>query len=337
MKQIIKQINQIASKLGTIKIMEVCGGHTHTIMKYGLRDLLPNNIKLISGPGCPVCVSSKHDVDCVIKLAQSGVKIATYGDMLRVPGSECNLQDAKAAGADIKTIYSTSDVLSEPDRVFFAIGFETTTPMTAFLLKKGIKIFSSHKLIPPAMKILVKEMDLDGFIDPGHVSAIMGENAWHKLKLPAAQVIAGFEPEQLLSAILLLLKLIQDKKQIVVNGYPQVVSKEGNKKAQKLIQETMKVVDSEWRGFGVLKKSGLDPINQKLDAKKVFADLLTNVKTKKDKGCCCPQVIRGLMEPKQCPLFAKTCSPQNPQGACMVSLQEGACAIAYQYGRSLSE
>lgn len=335
MNEFIEKIRELANDLPDTKIMEVCGGHTNTIMKYGIREFLPNNIKLVSGPGCPVCVTSQHDIDCMIELSLNGIKVATYGDMINVPGTKMSLANAKTNGADVQTIYSANEI--EPDRVFFAVGFETTTPMTAVMLKKGIKVFSAHKVIPPAMKILVEEMNIDGFIDPGHVSAIIGADVWNHMNINVPQVISGFKPDALIRATYLLLKKIKDKDNTVTNDYPEVVSKKGNELAQHLIKGTLKLVDSEWRGLGTIPNSGLDPISDDLNAKIIYKDILSNVVSKENPGCRCGEVIRGMIEPSECALFGNVCTPQNPRGACMVSESEGACGIAFKYGRSLSE
>jgi len=321
--------------MGEVRIMEVCGGHTNTIIRYGIREILPDNIKLISGPGCPVCVTSQYDIDCMIELALAGIKVATYGDMINVPGTKTSLKDAISQGADVKIIYSINQIAE--GYVFFAIGFETTTPMTAALLRRGIPVFCAHKLIPPAIKILAKEMNIDGFIDPGHVSTIVGSKIWSELDIPVPQVISGFEPDALIKAIYLLLEMIKNKEVRVANEYPEVVFKQGNIIAQKLVQETLKPVDATWRGIGVIPCSGLCPRDKSLDARTIYQDIFKNIKTKENPDCRCGQVIRGLIEPKQCALFGKECTIQNPQGACMVSDSEGACAIAYKYGKSLSQ
>jgi hydrogenase expression/formation protein HypD len=337
MNEYVEKIRLLAKDMPETRIMEVCGGHTNTIMKYGIRDILPKNIKLISGPGCPVCVTSQYDIDCMIELALKGLKVATYGDMVNVPGTKMSLRDAQANGADVKMIYSVDQIINEKDRVFFAVGFETTTPMTARLLEHNIKVFSAHKLIPPAMKILVKEMKIDGFIDPGHVSTIIGGDIWSNLDIPVPQVISGFKPEALIRATYLLLKLIKEKKTIVLNDYPEVVFPKGNIIATKLIEKTMFPVDSEWRGIGVIPNSGLSPRNRELDARIVYKDMLKSVITKENKDCRCGEIVRGLIEPRDCKLFGNVCTTENPQGACMVSESEGACGIAYKYGKSLSE
>lgn len=330
--EFITRINDIAKDMPPTKIMEVCGGHTHTIMKYGIRDILPDNVRMIAGPGCPVCVTSQKDIDSVIELALNGVKICTYGDMLHVPGTKMSLDDARGKGADIKMIFSATDALKYPDYVFFGIGFETTTPMTAYLLKKGIKVFSTHKVMPPPMNMLVKsDSALSGFIDPGHVSTITGTRLWESLGIP--QVIAGFRPDQMLRAIYKLLKLIKDNDRRVINDYGEVVRPEGNTKALNLIREAMKPCDAEWRGLGTIPGSGLEPDDDDLNAKMVFHDLIKDVKQRENPACRCSEVIRGLVEPDECPLFGNSCTPDSPKGACMVSENEGACAIFYRYRR----
>ncbi len=334
--ELLRRLRAVAARLGEVRLMEVCGGHTHTIMRYGLRDLIPENVKLISGPGCPVCVTAQEDIDCAVALAQHGVKIATYGDLLAVPGSEMSLRDARRAGADVQAIYSI-DQIDDPDRVFFAVGFETTTPMTARLLERGHVVLSAHKVMPPALQFLAAEMRIDGFIAPGHVSAITGSAVWEELSLPVPLVIAGFRPEQLLNATLTLLELIAQGRAAVVNEYPEVVPPQGNPHAQALVQRLFKPVDANWRGIGVLPRSGLSPREARLDARIRYADLCAAVSrsAREDPRCRCGDVIRGLCEPQACPLFGTDCTPEHPRGACMVSENEGACAIAYRFGRSL--
>ncbi|MFH2020370.1 MAG: hydrogenase formation protein HypD [archaeon] len=350
----LEKINHIASKIGRdIKLMEICGGHTNVIMKFGIRELMPKNIKLISGPGCPVCVSAQHDIDCMIELAHEGIPVATYGDMLRVPGTRYNLDDAKAHGGKIFEVYSASELFEimkkYPEIVFFGIGFETTAPMTAFLLRNNICVYSVHKLVPPAVAYLAsnKDIGIDGFIAPGHVSAIIGAKPYREILIP--QVIAGFTPERILRAIWLVLDLIEQGKNIVVNGYPEVVQEEGNPKAQEMLKEFFEVRDSEWRGLGVLPKSGLEVKNSALNAKIKFRNILSMVPYNENDRCdvCeiqdfsmnlkgkarCAEILLGMIEPTMCPLFGKECLPENPIGACMVS-EEGSCAIAYRYGRN---
>lgn len=334
---LLKDIEKIASEMGEVRLMEVCGGHTNTVMRYGLREVLPQNIRLISGPGCPVCVTSQRDIDSMVELALSGVKVATYGDMINVPGTKMSLVDAQNLGADVRMVYSIDQIINEKDRVFFAVGFETTTPMTAKLLAAGITVFCAHKVMPPAMRALTQEMRLDGFIDPGHVSAIIGSDVWGTMDIPLPQVISGFKPDQLLHAILILLRLIKNKEVAVVNDYPEVVFPGGNPIARQMIKETLKPVDAEWRGMGVIPLSGLAPINEQLDARLRYVELFQSLVSVENPKCRCGEIVRGLVEPRQCPLFGTVCTPEHPQGACMVSESEGACAIAYKYGKSLAE
>jgi len=332
MKIYLDKISELAAKINRkVTIMEVCGGHTNVIMKYGIRDILPANVNLISGPGCPVCVTSQRDIDCMVALAQAGIPVATYGDMLHVPGSNSSLEKEKAQGRDIEVIFSATEMFKpeNKDRVFFGIGFETTTPMTAAMLDRGITVFSAHKVMPAPMKFLVETSDIDGFIDPGHVSCITGEKMWHELEVP--QVICGFQKGQIVRGICKLLELIAEGRNEVVNDYDEVVSFEGNQKAQAMIKKNMKSYDAEWRGIGAVAGSGLEPRDDKLNARIRFADILQNVNESKPTACRCGEILQGKCEPKDCPLFGKGCTPKNPMGACMVSSDEGACGIAYKY------
>lgn len=335
-RQHLEEIKVKAKTIGKdITIMEICGGHTNTIMRYGIRDIIPKNVKLISGPGCPVCVSSQYDIDCMIELAHNNIPIATYGDMLKVPGSYYSLEDAKAKYGNVFEVYSTTEVLtlkkSHPDIVFFGIGFETTAPMTAFLLKNGVCVYSVHKIVPPAIKILSKDdINIDGFIDPGHVSTIIGMDSYKNIKIP--QVISGFAPEQILRSINLLLDLIKDNKNITLNGYGEVVKEQGNKTAQELLHKQFKVTDSIWRGLGILPLSGLEVRDDRLNAKIKYKEILSKVPEPKKTGCRCGDILKGKINPDECPLYKKTCAPENPIGACMVS-EEGTCAIFYRYGK----
>ncbi|MBN1502367.1 hydrogenase formation protein HypD [Candidatus Woesearchaeota archaeon] len=335
-KRYTESIDKIAKEIERdITIMEVCGGHTNVIMRYGIREILPKNVSLISGPGCPVCVSSQHDVDSMIELAMKGVPIATYGDMLKVPGSRYSLDDARAKGGKVFEIYSTTEVIELKKRygniIFFGVGFETTAPMTTFLLKNNVCVYSVHKLIPPALQVLVNgDIKIDGFLDPGHVSAIIGVKAYRNIKVP--QVVSGFSAERILRAIMILLEQIKKGKDIVVNGYPEVVTEDGNLKAQRELREYFYIGDSEWRGLGILARSGLEVKDDKLNAKIKYRDIIDKVPLPKKSACRCGEILRGLIEPLECPLYRKVCTPENPQGACMVSA-EGSCAIYYRYGR----
>lgn len=336
-----KTIKEIASISKTIKkpvkLMEVCGTHTQTIAKYSIKSVLPENITLVSGPGCPVCVTPQKTIDEAVKLAQEGIPIATYGDMLKVPGTDMSLEKTKANGADIFIVESTTDALElkkqHKDLVFLAIGFETTTPMTAYAIKNGLDIICAHKTIPEAMQVIAsdKNNQIDGFINPGHVSTIIGTKAYLKIDIP--QVIAGFEPEDVLNAILMLLQQIKDNRKKVENGYTQAVRPEGNPKARQLTESVFDKCDADWRGIGTISKSGLKLKQQykKQDAIQKYREILKNLpEPKKNKRCRCADMILGKISPQQCPLFAKGCDIENPIGPCMVG-SEGACMIAYRY------
>jgi hydrogenase expression/formation protein HypD len=331
----VKEIKEVASGLGDVTIMEICGGHTNVIMKYGVREALPSNIKLISGPGCPVCVSSQRDIDLIIELASNGIPVATYGDMMRVPGTKESLEEARAKGGKVFEVYSTTEVLeirkAHPDVVFFGVGFETTAPMTGFLLKNRVPVLSVHKLVPPALVALTSgDLHIDGFIDPGHVATITGTEGYRKIKVP--QVIAGFTIERILRGISVLLEMIRDGNDGIVNGYPEVVKIEGNMKAQGLLNDYFKVTDSEWRGLGVIPGSGLEVRDDSLNARLIYKDILDKVPVPPKTGCRCGEVLKGQIDPPECPLYRNVCSPEEPQGACMVSA-EGSCAISYRYGK----
>lgn len=321
--------------------MEVCGTHTQAISRYGIREVLPKNVKLITGPGCPVCVTAQKDIDAIVGLALAGIPVATYGDMLRVSGYFGSLNQAREKGAQVFDVYSVDEALDLAGKnneiVFFGLGFETTTPMTAWGIQNGLNVYSAHKIFLPAMEALLKgeEIKIDGFIDPGHVSAVIGTAPYQKLKIP--QVITGFEMRDVLEGIFLLLNQIKNNDLRVLNQYWRVVKTGGNKKIQKIIQEVFEISDGEWRGFGIISGSGLEIKNkyQKFDAKIKYRDILSKVdfsKSKDPAGCKCGDVIRGLIEPKKCPMFGKICTPDNPVGPCMVSV-EGACNVSFRYAK----
>ncbi|MEA3322969.1 MAG: hydrogenase formation protein HypD [Patescibacteria group bacterium] len=338
-EKIIEDINKISKSIDRqINLMEVCGTHTQVISRYGIADILPKNIHLSTGPGCPVCVTSQIDIDAIVSLALAGIPIATYGDVLRVPGAFGSLDQAREQGAKVFVVHTTEDALQlkekHPDVVFFGLGFETTAPMTAYAIQNGLTVYSAHKLFLPAMLALVdmKELNIDGFIDPGHVSAIIGTNPYQVMKLP--QVITGFEAEDVIVGIYMLLKQISDGRAEVENQYVRIVRKEGNPKARKLIKEVFDVTDGHWRGFDTIAVSGLE-IKDKYkeqNAKIKYKEILDKVdfsQSKKPTACKCGEIIRGMMRAKECPLFGKVCTPDNPVGPCMVSV-EGACNVAYE-------
>jgi len=345
-KKVCRKIKEVADTLNQVKLMHVCGTHEDTITRYGIRSLLPGNVEVISGPGCPVCVTTTREIDEALALAEKDLIVTTFGDMLKVPGSKGSLEYAKADGADVRVVYSISDstriAVDNPDRkvVHIAIGFETTAPSTAAELKTAPENFSilcCHRTIPQAMELLLSSGDVkvNGFIDPGHVSTIIGLNPYRPLteKFKVPQVIAGFEPLDVLFAILMLVEMIKNGKAEVRNEYSRVVRDEGNPKALRVMNDVFKPCDVEWRGFPTIPGSGLElrqGFNQ-YDARKKF-----NIKIKPVKepaGCRCGDILKGLIYPDECPLFAKVCNPKKPVGPCMVS-GEGACAIVYKYGRN---
>lgn len=322
-----------------LRFMELCGTHSEAIAKYGIKEILPENIKLITGPGCPVCVTDQSEIDIVTGLALAGIPIACYGDATNIPGSLGSLENARQNGAQIYIVYDVAEALELskkiPNLVFWGIGFETTTAMTAWGIKNNLIVFSSHKIFPPAMEALLenKKIRIDGFINPGHVSAIIGTEIYHKFQIP--QVIAGFEAGDVLLAISMLLDQVISKEKKVENEYARLVKKEGNIKARKLISEIFEIRNASWRGLGEIKNSGLKIRKkyQHLDAEFIHKDLIAKIRKEikpRKSVCRCGEVLQGLIESKQCPLFGKVCTPENPQGACMVS-REGSCNIDYRY------
>jgi len=334
-----------------LRLMEFCGGHTHAIMRYGLREALAPEIHLLSGPGCPVCVTSDSDIDAAIALASvPGTVVATFGDLVRVPGTRSSLQEARAAGADVRIVYSALDALEiarrSPNRavVMLGIGFETTAPTVAAALEMAraekqtnFSVLSLHKRTPPAMRaILNGGARLDGIIGPGHVTAITGWRAWEFLPvefgIPCA--VAGFEPLDLLHAIDQLVAAIVARSPRVVNAYPRGVTAEGNATAEALLVRVFEVGHADWRGLGNVPESGLSPRPKYAvhDARRRFALPATVAgKTAVARGCRCGDVLRGAIDPAECPLFGGACTPGRPVGPCMVS-SEGACAAHYRYG-----
>jgi len=352
LNEIVEIIEKLSHKLNRqINLMEVCGTHTVSIFRHGIRSLIPSNIKLLSGPGCPVCVTPVNDIDEILYIVkQPNVILTTFGDMMRVPGSDSSLYKAKAEGLDIRMVYSPLDALkiaennSNKKIVFFSVGFETTSPSIAATLfeadRKKIEnfyIYSVHKLVPPALELLVntEKLKLDGFILPGHVSTIIGSKIYEFIpsKYKKACVITGFDADDILFSIMMLLKQIVDDNPKVEIQYRDAVSPDGNPKAVEFIYRYFEPCDSNWRGIGVIPMSGLKLKNEFAyrDAEKIFK--IPVIRSKEPKGCQCGLVLRGVKTPQECPLFAKICTPENPVGACMVS-SEGSCAAYYKYGRS---
>lgn len=334
-----------------VRLMEFCGGHTHAILKFGLRQLLPSAIRLLSGPGCPVCVTASSDLDSAIAMAHiPGLIMTTFGDMMRVPGSKGSLQDVKAQGADVRMVYSTLDALSiaraNPDRqvIFLAIGFETTAPTVAAAVLQAqaeglenFSILSLHKLTPPAMRAILEagEVHLSGIIGPGHVTTVIGSNAWRFLPeeygIPCA--IAGFEPLDILQAVYALVNMIERDAPAVSNTYRRSVGPGGNRVALQMMQQVFQVGAAEWRGLGTLTNSGLS-LRSEYAAFDATCRFPVDINPSQEpRGCLCGEVLRGVVEPPECPLFRRACTPEQPVGPCMVS-SEGACAAYAQYGEA---
>ncbi len=345
-EELVNLINKISKK--EINLMEFCGTHTHEIFRYGLRQLLPKNINLLSGPGCPVCVTSQSDIDYLITLVEKeDFGVITFGDLVNVPGSRGSLNKLRLKGKEIRVVYSPLESLkiAKENRnkkyILIGVGFETTAPNIAYTIIKtkeekieNLLFLSLHKLTPPAMKAILDmgEIRIDGIIGPGHVSTIIGRRGWldvfdeHKIPF----VITGFKPLEILYGLYKLIEVIEKNEKKLINAYPSSVSEDGNKKALELINQVFTIDDVEWRGLGILKKSGLK-INEKykdLDIKNYYD---FKIKTKEIPGCKCGEVLRGIFKPTDCPLFGKLCRPDNPVGPCMVS-QEGACSAFYLYG-----
>ena len=348
-------ISNIAGKIADLgvsaNLMEVCGTHTMAIFKFGIRSLLPKGVKLLSGPGCPVCVTSSADIDAMIKLSDiNGAIITTFGDMVRVPGSSGSLNDKKALGSDVRVVYSPLDAIAIAKEnggrpvIFLGVGFETTAPTIAATIieahEKGINnfyVYSAHKLIPPAIRALLDadEVHIDGFLLPGHVSVIIGERPYEfiakEFGIPA--VIAGFEPVDIMESVYLLLKQRKGGAKAEVGvEYSRVVKAAGNPKAKSVLSEVFETAPAEWRGLGIIAHSGLEIKTKysRFDAKIAF-NIKPNYSSIRS-SCSCGKILRGLMPPLDCKLFARTCTPEDPKGPCMVST-EGACAAYYKYGK----
>ena len=345
-RKIVERIKEISQK--QIRLMEVCGTHTTSIFRNGIRSLLPETISLLSGPGCPVCVTAQNEIDAFIDLSKfNDVIITTFGDLMRVPGTHSSLQNQRANGRDVRMVYSIFDALEiarkNPEKkvVFLGVGFETTAPTIAASIITANEmnldnyfVFSAHKVLPPALFTLMESGNtkIDGFLLPGHVSVIIGTKGYQPFfethQVPC--VVAGFEPVDILQSILMLVEQIETGKPKLANGYQRAVTFDGNPKAQAIMQEVFDTADADWRGIGTIPESGLY-IRKKFasfDAQKAF-----NVhvpETEDPKGCICGQVLTGIKMPTQCPLYKKKCTPTDPVGPCMVS-SEGTCAAYYRY------
>lgn len=348
-KRLIDKIAQVAAEIPReVKLMEVCGTHTVAIAKHGLREVMPENVTLISGPGCPVCVTANRDIDTAIEIGrQDDVILTTFGDMMKVPGSYSSLAKEKADGRDIRVVYSPLDALTiaeeNPDKhvSFLAVGFETTAPTVASAVEtaasRGLENFSVlclHKTVPYALKALVDdpEVQVAGFILPGHVSTIIGLNPYRFLAEEYAipSVISGFEPLDVLQTIWMLLKQLAAGEAKVEIAYKRGVMPTGNQTALKKIDDVFYPTDSEWRGIGVIPGTGMDVRDEyeRFDSKKRVP--VIPPEPRDIPGCQCGDVLRGVVLPFECRLFAKACTPENPIGPCMVS-SEGSCAAYYRY------
>ncbi len=341
-EQIRKKSNQ------KIRLMEVCGTHTVSIFRSGIRDLLSDTIDLISGPGCPVCVTAQNEIDAFIALAQKeNVIIATFGDLMRVPGTDTSLQKQKAEGADIRIVYSTFDAVNiarqHPDKAvaFLGVGFETTAPTIAASIvsakQTGVDnyfVFSAHKLVPPALSALlnIPDVGIDGFILPGHVSVIIGLESYRPFfdKFQTPCVVAGFEPTDILQGVSMLVDQIQSGNPQLENAYPRAVTEQGNKKARAILEEVFDISDANWRGVGVIPNSGLkiNKAHENLDAQIRFD--VTLEPAPEPKGCACGEILTGKKIPPDCALYKTKCNPMDPVGPCMVS-SEGTCAAYYRF------
>lgn len=362
-KAYAKMIAEDAAKLDrSINIMEVCGGHTHTIMKYGLPQLMPDNINFIHGPGCPVCIMPKERIDHAYVLAmQEDVILVTLGDMIKVPGSNGSLQDARSKGADVRFVYSPMECLKiaeeNPDKkvVFFAIGFETTTPMTAVLIDQTIKqnvpnlfFHINHVTVPEVMQELIDSRDehvdsynnkIDAFLGPSHVSVIAGSRIYEPFPVDYKRpvVVSGFEPVDVMQGISMIVKQFVENRCELEIQYTRVVTENGNLNAQALMDKYFEKVDLfKWRGLGNVPRSGLKlrDTYAHIDAEVIYKDVLPIAEVEDHKLCICGDILRGMAKPPECTIFGTACKPTSPLGSCMVS-SEGACAAYYKYGNLL--
>jgi len=346
-KEIISKIKDLHVNF---KFMHVCGTHQDTLVKNGLDVLLKScGIEIIQGPGCPVCVTTPREIEEMLLLAKNGKVVTSFGDMLNVPGETESLQSMRTEGYDVRTVYGIEDAVDiarknkNKDIVFMAVGFETTAPTTAAVIlndpPRNFSILCCHRTVPNALRAIIEmgEVRLNGLIEPGHVSTIIGTRPYEFLSrnYNVPQVVAGFEPIDLLMGVWMLVKQIKDGKAFVQNEYKRAVHSQGNVKALKILNDVFESCDIKWRGFPVIKESGLKLKNryEKYDARKIFEDDISELKNKdfkEPKGCRCGELLRGLAYPKDCPLFGKRCKPSSPVGPCMVSI-EGSCNIEYRY------
>ncbi len=344
-RHLVERITRISRR--PVRFMEVCGTHTVSIFRSGIRSLLPQTITLLSGPGCPVCVTAQAEIDAFVALAREpDTIVATFGDLVRVPGSGSSLQREKALGADVRMVYSTVDAVNlareNPAKkvVFLGVGFETTAPTVAAAILTAYRqrldnffVMSAHKIVPPALEALAGgQINIDGFLLPGHVSVIIGLGAYRPFfdayRVPC--VVAGFEPVDLLQGIAMLVNQVESRQPSLENGYPRAVSATGNPKAMSVMDEVFTVVDADWRGLGTIAASGLAIRDQYVPFDAVKAFDLRLEPAPEPKGCACGDILTGMKTPPQCPLYKSACNPMAPVGPCMVS-SEGTCAAYYRY------
>jgi len=350
-KKLAKDIVSKIKKLDVnLKFMHVCGTHQDTLVKHGLDVLLRDcGIEIGQGPGCPVCVTTPKEIEEMLLLARNGKTVTSFGDMINVPGEKQSLQSMKTEGYDVRTVYGVEDAVNiakdhkDKDVVFMAVGFETTAPTTASVLLKNppsnFSILCCHRTVPNALKAIIEmgEIKINGLIEPGHVSTIIGTKPYEFIsrEYHVPQVVAGFEPLDLLMAVWMLVQQIEHEEACVQNEYTRAVHKDGNVKAKQAIKKVFEPGDIKWRGFPVINDSSLELRSkfEEYDARKKYEDELKSIKNKEfvePKGCRCGELLRGLVSPSECPLFGRACTPSNPVGPCMVSI-EGSCNIEYRY------
>lgn len=336
-----------AEATGNYHFMEVCGSHTHAIRRFGLPSLLPENIRLLSGPGCPVCVTDSNYINKAIALtADRNNIVVTYGDLLKVPGNGKSLRDCREEGADVRVVYSSLDALTiagqNPGKsvIFLAIGFETTAPATAVAVQKSnsqnlrnLFFLSAHKIMPPAMKAVIDDgITLSGYLCPGHVSAITGSSIYETFpeEYNVATVISGFEPTDILHSILMLIRQVNSGDFKTEIQYKRAVKPEGNQRARQIMNQVFELRDDQWRGLGTISESGLQlkDTYARLDANRQFNFRIPE--PEENSGCICGEILKGKKQPEDCRLFATVCTPRNPKGACMVSA-EGSCNAHFKY------
>ncbi len=346
-KQVLNNLSESVSR--PWNIMEICGGQTHGLVKNGILELLPEQIRMIHGPGCPVCVTPLHLIDKAIELLRQGVVVCSFGDMIRVPGSKQSLLEAKAAGGDLRILYSPLEAVNiaraNPDKevVFFAVGFETTAPANALSVlhaqKEGLQNYSilvSHVLVPPAMEAIMDDefCSIDAFLGAGHVCAIMGYKEYHRLaeKYQIPIIITGFEPLDLVQGIQMAVEQLEHGTARVANQYTRVVKEEGNKNAIEIIRQVFEVSDREWRGIGMIPKSGYRLRKEFVDFDAEVRFGIQGIRIEEHPNCLAGEILKGIKKPIDCPEFGKTCSPAKPLGAPMVS-SEGACSAYYNFSQ----